>query len=138
MAWTLEYNDGLRVTHFLQRENLYGDFSAALPRKVKNRIEPGVPLLGTFESGVPHFACLAGVIENGFLTGTPPFPIERTLLTTGMLESFMHASRQSRRRLLTPHLYIRYSFFERREIPALSADQLAAHDTCSHALPIEI
>jgi len=62
MAWTLEYNDGFRVTHFQQRENPHGRFPTAVPRKVKNRIEPIIPLLGTFESGVPYFGCLANVI----------------------------------------------------------------------------
>ena len=130
MAWTLEYNDGLRVTYVRDKENPHGGFSAALRRKGTNDIEALVPLLGTFQAYVPHFACLAQVIEEAFLSGTPPFPIERTLLTTGMLQSMMHATKQSGQKLLTPHLYACYSFSERREIPVLSADELATHPSC--------
>ena len=134
MAWTLEYNDGLRVTHLRQRENPLGGFSAAVRRKGNNRIEPVLPLLGTLESYAPHFACLAQVIEDTFLTGLPPFPVERTLYTTGMLESMMQAMQKPGQQLFTPHLDICYEFTDRREIPVLSADQLVSHFTCEHTV----
>ncbi len=130
VTWTLVHRDGLRVTHFRQRENPHGGFSVAIRRRGAEQIETVVPLTGTFESFVPHFACLAEVIENAFLTGQPPFPIQRTLLTTGSLEAMMRATQQSNQMLLTPQLEIGYQFSERREIPLLTAEQLANHPSC--------
>lgn len=132
MVWGLEYRDGLRVYHFRQNENPDGNFSAAVRRKGSDRIEPVVPLLGTFDSYVPHFASLAQVIEETMLTGTPPFPIERTLFATGVLESMMHAAEQPGQPLPTPHLDVCYSFTDRREVPELSADELVNHVSCDH------
>jgi len=43
------------------------------------------------------------------LTGQPPFPVERTLLTTGATETFMHALAQPGQPIDTPHLAIPYT-----------------------------
>ena len=47
-------------------------------------------------------------IENLFLTGKAPYPIERTLLTTGMTASGIESLFQNQKRLETPHLAVRY------------------------------
>ena len=46
-------------------------------------------------------------IESLFLTGKSPYPIERTLLTTGMTAAGIESLFQNQRRLETPHLAIR-------------------------------
>ena len=132
VGWTVEYLDGLRVTHVRRRENPHGGFSVAFRRRGSDRIETVVPLLGTSKSGVPHFACLAQVVEQAFVTGEPSFPIERTLLTTGLLESMMHALLQPGQPLLTPHLDTHYTFSGRSEVPVLTADELLRCDSCAH------
>ena len=132
VGWTVEYLDGSRVTHVRRRENPHGGFSVAFRRRGSDRIETVVPLLGTSKSGVPHFACLAQVVEQAFVTGEPSFPIERTLLTTGLLESMMHALLQPGQPLLTPHLDTHYTFSGRSEVPVLTADELLRCDSCAH------
>jgi hypothetical protein len=47
-------------------------------------------------------------IESLFLTGKAPYPIERTLLTTGMTASGIESLYQKQKRLETPHLAVRY------------------------------
>ena len=50
------------------------------------------------------FSALAHHIETLFLTGKPPYPVERTLLTTGVLAAAIDSLTQGQKRLETPHL----------------------------------
>jgi len=65
-----------------------------------------------------HFGYLLNGIEQLVHTGRPPWPIERTLLTTGMLDALLN-SRLQGKRLATPQLAISYkSEWNWREPPA--------------------
>ena len=46
--------------------------------------------------------------EQTFLTGKSPTPLERTLLTTGLVEAGVRSLGTGQQRLETPHLAIRY------------------------------
>ena len=54
-----------------------------------------------------NFTFLARQIETLILTGQAPYPIERTLLTTGVMEAILRA-RTEQRTIPTPHLSVRY------------------------------
>lgn len=58
------------------------------------------------QNGPPysHFSYLSLNIEEMFLTGVPQYPVERTLLTTGILDTIMHSRAQGHIQLETPHL----------------------------------
>jgi hypothetical protein len=43
-----------------------------------------------------------------FTTGHAPYPIERTLLTSGILESCLESKKQNSKRLETPALSVTY------------------------------
>lgn len=62
------------------------------------------------QGGPPHghFAYLGRNIEEMFLTGRPTYPVERTLLTTGVLAAGMESRHLGRVRLPTPHLHVAY------------------------------
>jgi hypothetical protein len=47
-------------------------------------------------------------MESLFLTGKAPYPVERTLLTTGMTAAGIESLFQHQKRLETPHLNVRY------------------------------
>jgi hypothetical protein len=51
-----------------------------------------------------HFGHLLRAIEHMILTGSPPYPIGRTLLTTGMLASLLQSQAEGGRLIATPHL----------------------------------
>ena len=42
-------------------------------------------------------------------TGRPEWPVERTLLTSGMLDALLISKKNGGKRLATPYLNIRYS-----------------------------
>ncbi len=58
------------------------------------------------QNGTPHghFSYLSLNIEEMFLTGLPQYPVERTLLTTGVLDAVMHSRAQDGIKIATPHL----------------------------------
>lgn len=55
-----------------------------------------------------HFAELTKAIDALIRTGHAPYPVERTLLTTGVLDALMTSKHRGGARVETPHLDIRY------------------------------
>jgi hypothetical protein len=55
-----------------------------------------------------HFGYLVKAIESMVRTHHAPYPVERTLLTTGVLDALMTSKAGKNRRIETPHLAIRY------------------------------
>jgi hypothetical protein len=55
------------------------------------------------------FKALAHAVQTHFRDGHPPYPIERTLLTTGMVEAGVESHARGDQPYETPHLDIRYT-----------------------------
>jgi hypothetical protein len=104
-AYFVEHRDGLRTT-LLMLSGAVRDFTFAA--RVKGL---GIRSTQFFLSPTPNVtysACLVSNIEEMFETGKPPYPVERTLLVSGILESCLTSRLQGHQRLETPQLDVRY------------------------------
>jgi len=105
-AYLFGYWDGLEVATFVMN-GLMRDFTVSvLPEGAS---EPLSTLMWLeYEQPVRHFACLVRKLEPFFETGTPTYPVERTLLVSGMLDFALESLIQGYRRLETPELRVGY------------------------------
>ncbi len=106
VAYRIEYADGLRATMLLLN-GLVQDFTFAA--RLKGQKEP---LSGLFylppNPNVTYSAALMSKAEEMFVTGKAPYPVERTLLTSGLTAAGLR-SMATGKRLETPHLTVRYT-----------------------------
>jgi hypothetical protein len=106
IAYRFEYNDGLKGTMFLMN-GLVRDFTFAA--KLKGQTEPLSTLFYLPPTPNVHYsAVLMSYVEKMFLTGKAQYPVERTLLTSGLLESAIRSMAAKGAKLDTPHLAVRY------------------------------
>ena len=105
-AYFIEYRDGLKAT-LLMLNGAVKDFNFAARVKGMREIQSTQFLL-TPEPNVTYSACLMRKVEEMFETGKAPYPVERTLLVSGVLESCLTSKIQGHNRLETPHLSVAY------------------------------
>ena len=105
-AYFIEHNDGLRTT-LLMLNGAIKDFDFAARVKGISQIQSNQFLL-TPEPNVTYSACLVSKIEEMFATGKAPYPVERTLMVSGIQESCLTSKLEGQNRLETPFLNVRY------------------------------
>ena len=109
----IEHRDGFQSA-VLMLNGYVTNFAYA--GKIGNNIEATEFYL---QNGRPHahFSYLSLNIEEMFLTGIPQYPVERTLLTTGILDTVMHSRVQGGIKISTPHLAnLSYQSYQNRLI----------------------
>jgi hypothetical protein len=105
-AYCIEYNDGTRAT-LLMLNGADQDFTFSA--RVAGQ---GLVATQFFRSPVPNVAYSAGLaakIEQLFTTGAAPYPVRRTLLTSGVLEACLTSRSHMNQRIETPHLAVKYA-----------------------------
>jgi hypothetical protein len=106
ITYRIEYRDGLRATMALANR-LVTDFTVAA--RVAGQADPISTLYYLPpEPNVAYSAALMSKAEEMFVTGKAPYPIERTLLTSGLVQSGMQSLHDGQKRLETPHLTVTY------------------------------
>lgn len=112
-VFLIEYRDGFKAAVAMlngwvhEREGDGGGFTFAGRLRGQDR-----PASCQFYLQQPdpfaHFIYLLRAIETMIQSGHAPYPVERTLLTTGITEAVMISKTEKNRRVETPHLEIRY------------------------------
>jgi len=106
VAYRVEYNDGLRATMLLMN-GLVGDFTFAA--RIAGVDDPISTLFYLPPNpNVVYSAALMSKVEETFLSGQASYPVERTLLTSGILAAAMLSLGSQQQRIETPHLAVRY------------------------------
>lgn len=104
-AYFVEYADGFQAVclmlNGLARQFLFGARMRGHPAPVATQFWLQEPTFG-------HFDYLANAIMTMVRTGVPPYPVERTVLTTGILSAAMDSRHEGHRRIETPDLRIPY------------------------------
>jgi hypothetical protein len=105
-AYFIEYRDGLVAT-LLMLNGAVRDFCFAA--RLKGVPDPvATQFFLTPGPNVTYSACLVAKIEEMLTTGKAPYPAERTLLVSGILESCLTSRRDGHQRRETPHLGVQY------------------------------
>jgi hypothetical protein len=108
-AFLVEYTDGTRGTLLLLNGHI-NDFVFAA--KIKGEPKPASCLFVLPPPpGARFFDALVSNIEKFFETKKAPTPIDRTLLTTGILDAAMESHSRKGARIETPELNVRYTGF---------------------------
>jgi len=106
VLYIIEYTNGLCATMLMLNGGTKDYcFAARLkgePAPVSNQF------FLTPTPNVDYSACLVHKIDQMFQTGIAPFPAERTLIVSGILESCLESRHQNNKYLKTPHLTVTY------------------------------
>ncbi|MBT5330045.1 MAG: hypothetical protein HOL51_28410 [Gemmatimonadetes bacterium] len=114
VAYQYEHEDGLLST-MLMMSGLVEDFNFAA--RIKGQDEPFstqmyLPMPPARATLANFFSPLVNNVEQMFLTGKATYPIERTLLTSGLVIGGVDSLHQEQVKVETPHLKIAYQSTE--------------------------
>lgn len=104
--YLIEYRDGLKAAVAMET-GMAPQFAFA--GRLGGEPQPAATCF-RLQDGKPygHFAFLVQAIDQMIHTGKPSYPVERTLLTTGVLDALLHSHAAGGKPVETPELDIRY------------------------------
>lgn len=107
ILWEIEYLDGLRA-RVLELNGAIQGWSGAW-RRPADRTVVATQFWTQEARPAAHFTLLLNGIESMVLNGRPAWPVERTLMSSGLLDALLQSGVQSGRTLPTPWLGWGYS-----------------------------
>jgi len=106
IAFLVEYRDGLRGTVLLLNGHIQDFCFAAV---LEGQAKPASCMMYLpLPPGAKFFDALNANIEKLFENNRSPYPVERTLLTSGVLDFAMESHFRKGRRIETPELDVNY------------------------------
>lgn len=105
LVYLIEYRDGLQAAVYVSPRHCQ---EFAFAGRVKGKVEPAACWFDMPRPQRDHFSFLVQGVARMMLTGKPTYPVERTLLTTGMVDALLESKLQGQRRIDTPELGVKY------------------------------
>ncbi|MEO8370505.1 MAG: hypothetical protein ABI806_15080 [Candidatus Solibacter sp.] len=105
-AYFIEYRDGCKAS-VLMLDGAIKDCNFAARLSGVPQVQ-STQFLMTPEPNLTYSACLMHKVEQMILSGAAPYPVERTLLAGGILESCLTSKVKGHARVETPHLNVVY------------------------------
>ncbi|MBI92370.1 MAG: hypothetical protein CME05_04050 [Gemmatimonadaceae bacterium] len=105
IAYHYEHVDGLRTTMILMNGVVQDfNFAAKLASDDLLSTQMYLPMPPAFTSLANFFSPQVANVEQMFLSGRPSYPVERTLMTTGLTAAAVDSLFGDQKRIETPHL----------------------------------
>lgn len=110
VGYFIEHNDGFRTAMFLC-DGLVSDFTYAGRKSDESIVscQMHLPMPMSIATTADFFNPLMHHVEQAILSGRVPYPIERTLLTSGMTLFAVNSLHQGQKPIATPQMNISYS-----------------------------
>ena len=105
IAFLITYRDGARAA-VLILDGAVRDFNFAARIREKGLLS--LQFLITPAPNATYSTGLAAIIEQMFVSRQPPYPVERSLLTSGILEACLSSRALNHQVVRTPHLALSY------------------------------
>ncbi len=105
IVYLIDYRDGLRAAAYMSPRHVR---EFAFAGRVKGQAEPSACWYELPKPQRDHFSFLTQNAAQMMVTGKPTYPVERTLLTTGMLAFLMESKATGHKRIETPQLNMTY------------------------------
>jgi hypothetical protein len=106
IVYLIEYRDGLQATVYLSPKHCQ---EFAFAGQVRGKTDP---LACWYELPRPqrdHFSFQAQAVAQMMVSGKPTYPVERTLLTTGLVDALWESRLMGHKRIETPELAVKYA-----------------------------
>ena len=105
ILYLIEYRDGLKAAAYLSRRHVR---EFAFAGQVAGQPRPAACWFELPKPQRDHFSFLVQHVARMMTTGKASYPIERTLLTTGMLAAGVESKSAGHKRIETPELDVTY------------------------------
>jgi hypothetical protein len=105
LVYLIEYRDGLQAAAYMSPKHSH---EWAFAGKVKGKTQPLSTWYDLPKPQRDHFSFLVDNVAKMFVTGKATYPVERTLLTGGMLTYLMQSKASGGKRIETPQLKVEY------------------------------
>jgi hypothetical protein len=105
LVYLIEYRDGLKAAAYLSPKHVQ---EFAFAGRVKGEADPRSCWYELPKPQRDHFSFLVQHAGNLIVKGKADYPVERTLLTTGMLDFLIESKANGGKRIETPELDVKY------------------------------
>lgn len=106
LVYLIEYRDGLQTAAYISPHHCqeYG-----FAGRTKGKVEPVACWYDLSKPQRDNFSFQVQAVAQMMVTGKATYPVERTLLTTGMVDALVTSRLKSHARIETPELAVKYT-----------------------------